>query len=87
MAVCVPLFLFIIPFTTLLSRTAKASNTVMTVIASLVFIGVFIERLLFIIPVAHMNAVVVVLALAALSGPLAYMLWQGVNEEGTTETA
>jgi hypothetical protein len=84
MAVCIPLFLFVIPFTTLLSRAAKASNVVMTVIATLVFIGVFIERLLFIIPVAHMNAIVVVLALAALGGPFGYVLKQGVDEEEVT---
>jgi hypothetical protein len=59
----------------------------MTVIASLVFVGVFIERLLFIIPVAHMNAIVVVLAVVALGGPLVYMLREGVNGEGTEEPA
>lgn len=82
MAICIPLFLFVIPFTTLLSRAAKSSNTVMTVIATLVFVGVFIERLLFIIPVARMNPFVVVLALAALGGPVAHSLWRGVTEEG-----
>ena len=88
MAILVPLFLFVIPFATLLSRAAKASNAVMTVIASLVFIGVFIERLLFIIPVADMNPLVVGLALIALGGPVAYTLWRGVNEEGeATEVA
>ncbi len=85
LAICIPLFMFVIPFTTLLSRTAKSSNTVMTVIASLIFIGVFIERLLFIIPVAHMNAFVVVLALVALGGPVAYTIWRGVSEEGEGE--
>jgi hypothetical protein len=82
MAICIPLFLFVIPFGTLLSRAAKSSNAVMTVIASLVFVGVFIERLLFIIPVAHMNGFVVALALVALGGPVAYAIWQGANDEG-----
>ncbi len=85
LAVCVPLFLFVIPFATLLSRKAKASTVVMTLMASLVFAGIFIERLLFLIPVAHMNAVVVVLALAALAGPLAVMLRRGGGEDEVAE--
>ncbi len=87
MAICIPLFLFVIPFTTLLSRAAKSSNLVMTVIATLVFVGIFIERLLFIIPVAHMNPFVVVLALAALGVPVAHTLWRGVTEEQAAEAA
>ena len=83
--ILVPLFLFVIPFKTLLSRAAKSSNAVMTVIASLVFIGVFIERLLFIIPVADMNPIMVVLALVALGGPVVVTLWRGVTEEGEGE--
>jgi hypothetical protein len=46
---------------------------------------VFVERLLFIIPVAGMNAIVVVLAVAALGLPLVHMLREGLNE--TAETA
>jgi hypothetical protein len=84
MAFCVLLFLFVIPFSVLLSRKAKVSNVVMTVLASLVFLGIFIERLLFLIPVAHMNAFVVALALVALAGPLAWMLNQGADAEGST---
>ena len=87
MAICVPIFLFVIPFTVLLSRKAKTSNLVMTILASLVFTGIFIERLLFLIPVAHMNPFVVVLALVALAGPLAWMVKQGVDEEGGTVEA
>lgn len=85
MAICVPLFLFVIPFTTLLSRTAKASNSVMAVMATLVFVGVFIERLLFLAPVAHMNVFVVILALGALGGPLVVILRQ-VDDEGDEES-
>ncbi|MFC1639755.1 hypothetical protein ACFL3B_03215 [Gemmatimonadota bacterium] len=81
MAICVPIFLFVIPFTVLLSRKAKSSNLVMTILAALVFTGIFIERLLFLIPVAHMNPFVVVLALVALAGPLAWMVKQGADEE------
>jgi hypothetical protein len=57
----------------------------MTAIASLIFIGVFLERLLFIIPVADMNPIMVVLALIALGGPVVYTLWIGVTEEGEGE--
>jgi hypothetical protein len=56
----------------------------MTALAALVFIGIFIERLLFLIPVAHMNPFVVALALVALAGPLAWMLKQGADDEGGT---
>jgi hypothetical protein len=88
MAASVPILLFVIPFSVLLSRKAKSSNLVMTILAALVFTGLFIERLLFLIPVAHMNPFVVVLALVALAGPLAWMVKQGVDEEGgTVETA
>ncbi len=82
MAASVPILLFVIPFTVLLSRKAKSSNLVMTILAMLVFTGIFIERLLFLIPVAHMNPFVVVLALVALAGPLAWMVKQGADEEG-----
>ena len=82
MAASVPILLFVIPFSVLLSRKAKSSNLVMTILAALVFTGLFIERLLFLIPVAHMNPFVVVLALVALAGPLAWMVKQGVDEEG-----
>ena len=74
-------FMFVIPFTTLLSRKAKASNTVMTIMAVLVFTGIFVERLLFLIPVANMNAIVVALALVALAAPLVVMLRQGADAE------
>jgi len=87
MAVLIPLFMFVIPFTTLLSRKAKASNAVMTVMAVLVFTGIFLERLLFIIPAASMNAIVVALALVALAAPLVVMLRQGADAEGVAESA
>jgi hypothetical protein len=87
MAASVPILLFVIPFSVLLSRKAKSSNLVMTILAVLVFTGLFIERLLFLIPVAHMNPIVVVLALVALAGPLAWMVKQGVDEEGGTVEA
>ena len=88
MAICVPLFLFVIPFTVLLSRKAKGSNLVMTGIAALVFTGVFIERLLFLIPVAPMNPFLVVIGLVVLGGVLVVSLQRAIGDDsGVTESA
>jgi len=84
MAICVPLFLFVIPFTVLLSRKAKASNVVMTGIAALVFLGVFIERMLFLVPVAPMNPFFVVLGFIPLAWVLAVSLQRAVAAGGGT---
>ena len=74
--------------TTAVAHLPHAHSLFCCALAALVFIGIFIERLLFLIPVAHMNLVVVALALLALAGPLAWMLKQGADEAaGTAEPA
>ncbi len=69
-AVCVILFMFFIPFTSLLSKRAKTSASAMIPITGLIFTGILLERLLFLIPVTTLNPVVSMLAFMAIGIPV-----------------
>ncbi len=77
-AVCVILFMFFIPFTALLSKKAKTSASAMIPITGLIFTGILLERLLFLIPVTSMNPVMTVLSFLAIGLPVVIGIKRGL---------
>lgn len=67
--------LFIIPFTVFISRKMKRTYPVVVVISLLVFTGLIVERLIYLIPVAHLEILPVVVPLIILGIPFVYLLF------------
>ena len=61
------LFLFFVPFISLLSRKIKSSPVLSAVIALIVCAGLFIERLVYLMPVVNMRFDIVAIEMAALA--------------------
>lgn len=67
--------LFLIPFLALISRKVKTMFPAVFVIALLVFSGLIVERLIYLIPVANLSVVAVLLPLVLLGLPFFYLLF------------
>jgi hypothetical protein len=67
--------LFIIPFGVLISRKVKGNFPAVFVISLLVFAGLIVERLVYLLPVANMNVLAVVVPLILLGIPFLYLLF------------
>jgi hypothetical protein len=66
--------LFFVPFLGLLARRAKRSPAMVTAMGSVILAGIVIERIVFLAPVARINAVAAALAFGALGAPLIYAM-------------
>ncbi|MBD3337153.1 MAG: hypothetical protein GF355_16700 [Candidatus Eisenbacteria bacterium] len=80
MAVGVLFALFVIPFTVFFSRTAKTTPLIIVPMAGLIFAGIFVERLLFLIPSAPLNPLLVILTTLAVGAPFVLMLRSGMAQ-------
>ncbi|UCH93922.1 MAG: hypothetical protein JSV88_27150, partial [Candidatus Aminicenantes bacterium] len=67
--------LFLIPFVSLISRKVKSMFPAVFVISLLVFSGLIVERLIYLIPVANLSALAVLLPLILLGVPFIYLLF------------
>ncbi len=74
--------LFVIPFILLVSRKVKGSFPAVAAIALLVFSGLIVERLIYIVPVAHTNLLGVVVPLVLIGVPFGVLLRSQVNAAG-----
>lgn len=66
--------LFIIPFVVFISRKMKQTYPVVVVISLLVFAGLIVERLIYLIPVASLGVISVLVPLIILGIPFIYLL-------------
>jgi hypothetical protein len=69
------LTLFLIPFVSLISRKVKSMFPVVFVIALLVFSGLVVERLIYLLPVANLSVLAVLLPLIILGFPFIYLFF------------
>jgi hypothetical protein len=67
--------LFLVPFLLLISRKIKAAFPAVFLIALVVFSGLIVERLIFLIPVANLSVIPVLLPLVLLGLPFLYLLF------------
>jgi len=74
MGIYILLTLFLIPFVALISRKVKFMFPAVFVIALLVFSGLIVERLIYLIPVANLSLLAVLLPLILLGVPFIYLL-------------
>ena len=74
MGIYILLTLFLIPFVSLISRKVKSMFPAVFVIALLVFSGLIVERLIYLIPVANLSVLAVLLPLILLGVPFIYLL-------------
>jgi len=75
MGIYILITLFLIPFVSLISRKVKSMFPAVFVIALLVFSGLIIERLIYLIPVAQLNMFAVLVPLILLGVPFIYLLF------------
>ena len=75
MGLYILLTLFLIPFLALVSRKVKSMIPAVFVIALLVFSGLIVERLIYLIPVANLSIMAVILPLIVLGFPFFYLLF------------
>lgn len=75
MGIYILLTLFLIPFVALISRKVKSMFPAVFVIALLVFSGLIVERLIYLIPVANLSLLAVLLPLIILGIPFIYLLF------------
>lgn len=73
MGIYMLLTMFLIPFCSLLSRRVKFYVPAVITIALLVFSGLFVERLIFLLPVANLSFVGVLLSLVLVGIPYIYL--------------
>jgi hypothetical protein len=66
--------LFLIPFLALVSRKIKSTVPAVSFIAILVFSGLVVERLIYLIPVANLSVPAVLLPLLLLGAPYIYLM-------------
>jgi len=71
--------LFCVPFLVLLSRSAKTTPLIAFVVAAVIAIGVTLERLVMLIPVAGLNPVLVVLEYGVLGAAIVTVLRKGLR--------
>jgi len=74
MGIYILLTLFLIPFLALISRKIKSSFPAVFIISLLVFSGLIVERLIYLLPVAHLNVTAVLLPLILLGVPFIFLL-------------
>jgi len=67
--------LFLLPFILLISRKVKSSFPAVFVVALLVFSGLIVERLIYLIPVANLSVIAILLPLVLLGLPFLYLLF------------
>lgn len=67
--------LFLVPFLGLVPRKVKASFPAVSFIALLVFSGLIVERLVYLIPVAHLSVIAVALHMVLLGVPFIYLMF------------
>lgn len=75
MGIYILLTLFLIPFVSLISRKVKSMFPAVFVIALLVFSGLIVERLIYLLPVANLSVLAVLLPLILLGLPFIYLLF------------
>ena len=75
MGIYILLTLFLIPFVALISRKVKSMFLAVFVIALLVFSGLIVERLIYLLPVANLSVLAVALPLILLGIPFIYLLF------------
>ncbi|MCP5107067.1 MAG: hypothetical protein GY950_27020 [bacterium] len=75
MGLYILLTLFLVPFLAMVSRKIKTAFPAVFVIAVLVFSGLIVERLIYLIPVANLSIPAVVLPLIVLGLPFLYLLF------------
>ena len=85
MGIYVLLTLFLVPFVALISRKVKALFPAVFVIALLVFSGLIVERLIYLIPVANLSVPAVLLPLILLGLPFLYLLFTQYRGGGTPD--
>lgn len=75
MGIYILITLFLIPFVSLISRKVKSMFPAVFVIALLVFSGLIVERLIYLIPDAHLSVLAVLVPLILLGVPFIYLLF------------
>jgi hypothetical protein len=75
MGIYILLTLFLIPFISLVSRKVKSMFPAVFVIVLLVFSGLIVERLIYLLPVANLSVLAVLLPLILLGLPFIYLLF------------
>jgi hypothetical protein len=75
MGIYILLTLFVIPFVLLISRKIKSTIPAIQVIALIVFSGLIVERLIYLIPVANLSVIAVLLPLVLLGLPFFYLIF------------
>jgi hypothetical protein len=80
------LTLFLIPFISLISRKVKSMFPAVFMIALLVFTGLIVERLIYLIPVANLSILAVLSPLILLGLPFIYLLLSQYRSLSTGET-
>lgn len=75
MGIYILLTLFLIPFVSLVSRKIKSIIPAVFVIALLVFSGLIVERLIYLVPVANLSLPAVILPLILLGTPFIYLIF------------
>lgn len=79
LSIAVLLAMFVLPFMILLSRKSKTTPMIVIPLAILILLGIYAERMLFILPVAPLNPAFVILTTVLVGVPLVAMLVAGVR--------